>query len=64
MSKPPEEGEIWEWRAFGQPSETTLKLILDHPIRMGVKDQQGEDLYLISPISDQNVNCGSGASRC
>ena len=55
MTKPPEEGEIWEWRAFGQPGETTLKIIRDHPIRMGVKDHQGEDLYLISPISDQNV---------
>ena len=55
MSKAPEEGEIWEWRAFGRPSETTLNIILNHPIRMGVKDQQGEDLYLISPISDQNV---------
>ena len=55
MSKAPEEGEIWEWRAFGQPSQTTLKVIRKHRIRMGVKDHQGEDLYLISPISDQNV---------
>ena len=55
MTKPPEEGEIWEWRAFGQPSEATLDIIRNHPIRTGVKDHRGEDLYLISPISDQNV---------
>jgi len=55
MAKAPEEGEVWEWRAFGEPTETTLKTILNHPFRMGVKDQPEEDLYLISPISDQNV---------
>ena len=55
MAKAPEEGEIWEWRAFGQPSDATLNIICNQPIRMGVKDHPGEDLYLISPTSDQNV---------
>ena len=59
MAKAPEEGEVWEWRAFGQLSEATLKIIRDQPIRMGVKDHPGEDIYLISPISDQNVKLRS-----
>jgi hypothetical protein len=55
MAKDPEEGEIWEWRAFGTPSVKTIETVRSHPIRMGVKDLPGEDIYLISPISDQNV---------
>ena len=55
MMKPPEEGEIWEWRAFGQMSERLADEVRAHPIRMGVSCQKGEDLYLISPASDHNV---------
>jgi hypothetical protein len=53
--KPPEEGEVWEWRAFGRVSEDLAAIIRSHPVRMGVADQQGEDLYFISPTVDQNV---------
>jgi hypothetical protein len=55
MSKSPEEGKIWEWRAFGELSEALVSRVRAYPIRMGLKDIQGEDLYLISPDSDQNV---------
>jgi len=55
MSKSPEEGKIWEWRAFGKLSDELVSRVRAHPIRMGIKDIQGEDLYLISPDSDQNI---------
>ena len=55
MSKSPEEGKIWEWRAFGELSDALVARVRAYPIRMGLKDIQGEDLYLISPDSDQNV---------
>jgi len=55
MSKSPEEGKIWEWRAFGTLSDDLVTRVRAYPIRMGIKDIQGEDLYLISPDSDQNV---------
>ena len=55
MAKAPEEGEIWEWRAFGRVNERLASLILAHPIRLCVSDHRGVDLYLISDASDQNV---------
>jgi hypothetical protein len=55
MTKAPEEGKIWEWRAFGQISESLAARIFAYPIRMGLSDIRGEDIYLISPTSDQNV---------
>lgn len=55
MAKAPEEGEIWEWRAFGRVDERLASLILAHPIRLGISDHMGTDLYLISESSDQNV---------
>jgi hypothetical protein len=55
MFKPPEQGEIWEWRAFGNVSDELAFRIRQHPIRMGVLDNQGEDLYLVSPVNDQNI---------
>lgn len=55
MAKAPEEGEIWEWRAFGRVDERLTSLILAHPIRLGISDHRGIDLYLISDASDQNV---------
>lgn len=55
MTKAPEEGKIWEWRAFGQISESLASRIFAYPLRMGLSDIRGEDIYLVSPASDQNV---------
>ena len=55
MAKAPEEGEVWEWRAFGRVDEKLASQIQAHPIRMGVHNHRGTDLYLISEASDQNV---------
>ena len=55
MTKPPEEGRIWEWRAFGAINDTLAAKVRAHPIRQGISDVQGEDLYLVAPHSDQNV---------
>jgi hypothetical protein len=55
MTKAPEEGEIWEWRAFGPISERLAAEVRAHPIRLGVSDFRGDDIYLVAPRSDQNV---------
>jgi hypothetical protein len=55
MLKPAEEGRIWEWRAFGRVSETLARTIQAYPIRLGISDVRGDDIYLISPRSDQNI---------
>jgi hypothetical protein len=55
MTKPPEEGEIWEWRAFGRVSDSLAAKVRAYPIRMGLSDFRGEDIYLVAPNSDQNV---------
>ncbi|HVG18645.1 MAG TPA: hypothetical protein VNI02_06295 [Blastocatellia bacterium] len=55
MTKAPEEGKIWEWRAFGQISESLAERIFAYPLRAGLSDLRGEDIYLVSPASDQNV---------
>jgi hypothetical protein len=55
ITKAPEEGELWEWRAFGSPADSTLQLIRAHPIRMEIRDLPAEDLYFVAPKSDQNV---------
>src|SRR2546423_14138859 len=55
MSKPAEEGRIWEWRAFGRISDELASKVRAYPIRLGIDDLRGEDLYLVSPDSDQNV---------
>lgn len=55
MSKPAEEGKIWEWRAFGRISDELATKVHVYPIRLGIDDLRGEDLYLVSPDSDQNV---------
>lgn len=55
MTKPPEEGEIWEWRAFGPISERLATEVRAYPIRLGVSDFRGDDIYLVAPRSDQNV---------
>ena len=59
MTKPPEEGRIWEWRAFGQVSETLDAKVRAYPVRFS--DLRGDDIYLISPLSDQNVKLRSYA---
>jgi hypothetical protein len=55
MSKPAEEGKIWEWRAFGRITDELAAKVRAYPIRLGIDDLRGEDLYLVSPGSDQNV---------
>src|SRR5215813_4107939 len=55
MQKAPEEGRIWEWRAFGSLPEELIRKVQSNPIRMGIRDVAGEDVYLVSPASDQNV---------
>jgi len=55
MSKRPEEGLIWEWRAFGHVGLSLLSRIQSHPIRMGIVDHRGVDLYFVSPTSDHNI---------
>jgi hypothetical protein len=53
--KPPEEGIIWEWRAFGRLDPKLESKIRALPIRNGLVDHADEDVYLVSPASDQNV---------
>jgi hypothetical protein len=55
MIKPPEDGLIWEWRAFGRVSPELERWLHSHPIRMGIKGQEGFDEYFISTESAQNV---------
>ena len=55
MAKPAEEGRIWEWRSFGRINDELAEKVRAHPIRLGIDDLRGEDLYLVSPLSDQNV---------
>lgn len=62
MTKPPEEGRIWEWRAFGKISETLAAKVRAYPVRFS--DLRGDDIYLISPHSDQNVKLRRYASGC
>ncbi len=62
MTKPPEEGRIWEWRAFGSISETLAAKVRAYPIRLGLSDLRGDDIYLVAPHSDQNVKLRRYAS--
>jgi len=55
MSKRPEEGLIWEWRAFGRVGESLLSKITSHPVRMGIMGHRGVDLYFVSPASEHNI---------
>ncbi len=60
MMKAAEEGEIWEWRAFGRVPENLKKKIKSLPLRRDpfgreLANLYGQDLYLISPTSDQNI---------
>jgi hypothetical protein len=62
MTKPPEEGRIWEWRAFGRITETLAAKVRAYPIRLGLSDLRGDDIYLVAPHSDQNVKLRRYAS--
>lgn len=62
MTKPPEEGRIWEWRAFGPISDTLAAKVRAYPIRLGISDLRGEDIYLVASGSDQNVKLRRYAS--
>lgn len=55
MTKEPEEGEIWEWRAFGRVSDSLSAKILAHKPRPGVVSHRWTDVYLISDASDHNI---------
>ena len=55
MIKQPEEGEIWEWRAFGVVSEELAAQVHSYPIRMSLIDIEGEDIYFIAPHSNHNI---------
>jgi hypothetical protein len=62
MTKPPEEGKIWEWRAFGRVDDQLAERVRAYPVRMGISDLHGEDVYLVSPNNDQNVKLRRYAS--
>jgi hypothetical protein len=58
--KAPEEGYVWEWRAFGKLHQTVVDKIKEQPIRIddngnSLSNILGQDRYLISPDSDHNV---------
>jgi hypothetical protein len=55
MTKPSEEGGIWEWRAFGRISDALAPKVRAYPVRFGLIDIDGEDIYLVSRHNDQNV---------
>lgn len=55
MTKPSEEGRIWEWRAFGRVSEPLAAQVRAYPIRFGLSDLRGDDIYFVAPSSEQNV---------
>ncbi len=60
MMKAPEEGYVWEWRAFGKLNQTLVDKIKAHPIRIddngnSLSNILGQDLYFNSPNSDHNI---------
>jgi hypothetical protein len=55
MRKPPEEGKIWEWRAFGKLPHDLLAGVNSLPIRDGIIGRPDNDVYLITPTSDHNI---------
>jgi hypothetical protein len=63
MNKAPEEGNIWEWRAFGKISPELAAQVKSFPTRMSVVAYQGEDIYLISTASDHNVKLRKWGDR-
>ncbi|MGH9829498.1 MAG: hypothetical protein ACREDR_40290, partial [Blastocatellia bacterium] len=55
MSKPPEEGRIWEWRAFGSLPRNITAQVEGFPVRAGLNRVPDLDIYLISQTTNQNV---------
>lgn len=55
MTKEPEEGEIWEWRAFGPLTSELEAAVHCYPIRMSLINIEGKDVYFIAPKSDHNI---------
>src|SRR5205085_2924187 len=55
MTKPPEEGQVWEWRGFGKIGRHIAAQVETLPIRNGLRDMAATDIYLISPTSEQNI---------
>ena len=55
MAKPAEQGDVWEWRAFGSPGDDLLGIVESHPVRMGLSRAREEDLYFIAATSNQNI---------
>jgi hypothetical protein len=55
MGKPPEEGKVWEWRAFGSLSPELLARVNSLPLRAGIVGRPEYDVYLVSPASDNNI---------
>jgi hypothetical protein len=58
--KAPEEGYVWEWRAFGKLRQTLVEKIKAQPIRIddngnSLQTMLGQDLYLISSTSEHNI---------
>src|SRR5207302_4333329 len=55
MTKPPEEGQIWEWRGFGKINHAIAAQVESLPLRNGICNLPATDIYLIPPTSQQNV---------
>jgi hypothetical protein len=60
--KSPEEGLLWEWRAFGRIDSALAAKVRQRPVRLAVLNQPEEDVYFVSPTSDQNVKLRNYAS--
>ncbi|MEK6304494.1 MAG: hypothetical protein AABO41_27720 [Acidobacteriota bacterium] len=55
MTKQPEEGEIWEWRAFGSLTGELEAAVHAYPVRMSLVNIEGKDIYFIAPKSNHNI---------
>jgi hypothetical protein len=63
MYKPPEEGKVWEWRAFGRLSPGLMATVNSLPIRHGIIGRPDNDIYLITPGSDHNIKLRDMGAR-
>lgn len=61
-TKPGEEGWFWEWRTFGDLPERLVGAVEAYDLR-GEPGVEGEDLYLISDATDQNVKLRGAALK-
>ncbi|HKV40127.1 MAG TPA: hypothetical protein VJX67_13015 [Blastocatellia bacterium] len=55
MIKLPEEGKLFEWRAFGSLPSSLVGQIRSFPVRHGLSHLTEHDIYFISEANDQNV---------